>query len=71
MRINVDFSSQRNSRFGGVGVRYDLDGSWAYTTSFGNVVEIVPKKGRTLVFSSHNPKEICEIINNKTHEHNQ
>jgi len=23
-------------RFGGVGVRYGLDGSWAYTTSFGN-----------------------------------
>ncbi|UCH70691.1 MAG: hypothetical protein JSV29_01520 [Candidatus Bathyarchaeota archaeon] len=52
-------------RFGGVGVRYGLDGSWAYTTSFGNAVEIVPKKGRTFVFSSNNPEKICQIINTK------
>jgi hypothetical protein len=52
-------------RFGGVGVRYGLDGSWAYTTSFGNAVEIVPKKGRTFVFSSSNPEKICQIINTK------
>jgi hypothetical protein len=52
-------------RFGGVGVRYGLDGSWAYTTSFGNAVEIVPKKGRTFVFSSNNPERICEIVNTK------
>ena len=49
-------------RFGGVGIRYGLDGSWAYTTSFGNTVEIVPKKGRTFVFSSNNPEKICQII---------
>jgi hypothetical protein len=52
-------------RFGGVGVRYGLDGSWAYTTSFGNAVEIVPKKGRTFVFSSNNPKKICQITDTK------
>ena len=52
-------------RFGGVGVRYGRDGSWAYTTSFGNAVEIVPKKGRTFVFSSNNPEKICQIINTK------
>jgi len=56
-------------RFGGVGVRYGLDGSWAYTTSFGNAVEIVPKKGRTFVFSSNNPEKICQIINTKIHAH--
>ena len=56
-------------RFGGVGVRYGLDGSWAYTTSFGNAVEIVPKKGRTFVFSSNNPEKICQIIKTKIHEH--
>lgn len=50
-------------RFGGVGIRYGLDGSWAYTTSFGNAVEIVPKEGRTFVFSSNNPRRICQIIN--------
>lgn len=52
-------------RFGGIGVRYGLDGSWAYTTSFGNAVEIIPKKGRTFVFSSNNPGKICQIINTK------
>ena len=56
-------------RFGGVGVRYGVDGSWAYTTSFGNAVEIVPKKGRTFVFSSNNPEKICQTINTKIHAH--
>ena len=53
------------SRFGGVGVRYGFDGSHAYTTSFGNAVEIKPKKGRVFVFSSNNPDRICELINKK------
>ena len=52
-------------RFGGVGVRYGFDGSWAYTTSFGNAVEIVPTKGRTFVFSCNNPEKICQLINQK------
>ena len=49
-------------RYGGVGVRYGLDGSYAYTTSFGNAVEIIPKKDSPFVFSSNNPDEICELI---------
>ena len=53
-------------RYGGSGVRYGLDGSTAYTTSFGNAVEIVPKEGRTFVFSSESPEKICKIINAKT-----
>ena len=56
-------------RYGGVGIRYGLDGSWAYTTSFGNAVEIVPKNGRTFVFSSNNPKRICQIVNMKKPTH--
>ena len=56
-------------RFGGVGIRYGLDGSWAYTTSFGNAVEIVPKKGRTFVFSSNNPERICQIVKTKKSTH--
>ena len=52
-------------RFGGVGVRYGFDGAHGYTTSFGNAVEIKPKKGRVFVFSSNNPDKICERINNK------
>ena len=55
------------SRFGGVGVRYGFDGSWAYTTSFGNAVEIVPKEGRRFVFSSNNPQQVCQTINRRIH----
>ena len=51
-------------RYLGVGVRYGLDGSMAYTTSFANAVEVTPKVGRTFVFSSKNPDKVCEIIKN-------
>jgi len=51
-------------KYGGVGIRYCLtDRSWAYTTSFGNAVEIIRRKGRSFVFSSDNPEKICSIIN--------
>ena len=50
-------------KYWGVGVRYGTDRSFAYTTSFGNAVKIVLKKGRPFVFSSHNPQGICDIIN--------
>jgi hypothetical protein len=53
-------------RYGGVGVRYGFDGSTAYTTSFGNAVKIVPKTGRTFVFSSKSPGKICQIIKSRT-----
>jgi uncharacterized membrane protein YdbT with pleckstrin-like domain len=53
-------------RYGGIGVRYGLDGSTAYTTSFGNTVEIVPNVGRKFVFSSNNPQKICTKVKNKT-----
>ncbi len=49
-------------RYGGIGVRYGIDGSWAYTTSFGNAVKIVLQRGRPFVFSSNNPEKICNII---------
>ena len=49
-------------RYGGIGIRYGLDGSYAYTTSFGNAVEVTPREDRTFVFSSSNPHEICDII---------
>jgi len=50
-------------RYGGVGVRYGTDGSWAYTTSFGDAVKIILRSGRPFVFSSNNPEKICNIIN--------
>ena len=54
-------------RYLGVGVRYGLDGSMAYTTSFSEAVEVTPKAGRTFVFSSKKPDEVCEIIKNRMH----
>jgi len=50
-------------RYGGIGVRYGTDRSWAYTTSFGNAVKIILRKGKAFVFSSNSPEEICSIIN--------
>ncbi len=50
-------------RYGGIGVRYGIDGSWAYTTSFCDAVKIILRKGKPFVFSSNNPEEVCSIIN--------
>ena len=49
-------------RYGGIGVRYGTDGSWAYTTSLGDAVKIILRKGKPFVFSSNNPEKICNII---------
>ena len=64
--VSCQITKASFGRYGGSGVRYGFDGSTAYTTSFGNAVEIVPKEGRTFVFSSKNPEKICKIINAKT-----
>jgi len=51
------------SKYGGAGVRYCFtDHSWAYTTSFGDAVKIIRRKGKPFVFSSNNPKKLCSII---------
>jgi hypothetical protein len=52
-------------RYLGIGVRVGLDGSMAYTTSFASAVEVMPKEGRTFVFSSKDPDKVCEIINRR------
>ncbi len=49
-------------RYGGIGVRYGSDGSWAYTTSLGDAVKIIRRKGKPFVFSSNNPEKICSVI---------
>jgi hypothetical protein len=49
-------------RYLGVGVRYGFGGSIAYTTSFGDAVEVAPKIGRTFVFSSNRPDRVCEAM---------
>jgi hypothetical protein len=53
-------------RYWGIGVRYGSDGSVAYTTSFGDAVEVAPKIGRKFVFSSKRPDEVCEVIQGNT-----
>jgi hypothetical protein len=50
-------------RYSGIGLRYGVDGSLAYTTSFGDAVKVTPLKGRVFVFSSRNSQKICNIIN--------
>ncbi len=70
--LNEIVSCKQTKTFGrylGVGVRYGLDGSTAYTTSFANAVEVTPKIGRTFVFSSKNPNRVCEIITRGTLSH--
>jgi hypothetical protein len=50
-------------KYSGIGVRYGTDRSWAYTTSLGDAVKIILRKGKPFVFSSNNPEKICSIIN--------
>lgn len=50
-------------RYFGIGIRYGTDGSVAYTTSFGDAVEVAPKDGKVFVFSSKQPDQVCEAIN--------
>jgi hypothetical protein len=61
--VSCEPTTANFGKYGGVGVRYGTDNSLAYTTSFGNAVKIVLKKGRPFVFSSNSPQEICNIIN--------
>jgi len=49
-------------RYFGIGIRYGTDGSIAYTTSFGEAVEVATKNGKVFVFSSNNSDQICKII---------
>ena len=49
-------------RYGGVGIRLGTDGSWAYSTSFGHAVKVDPREGRSFVFSTENPKHVCDLI---------
>jgi hypothetical protein len=49
--------------YGGVGIRYGIDGSKAFTTSFGDAVKIRKRRGRSFVFSTNRPFEVLEYIN--------
>ena len=49
--------------YGGVGIRYGIDGSMAFTTSFGDAMKIRRRRGRSFVFSTNRPFEVLEHIN--------
>jgi hypothetical protein len=49
--------------YGRVGVGLGVDNSLAFTTSFGNAVQIMRRNGRPFVFSSKNPTKLSKIIN--------
>lgn len=49
--------------YGGVGIRFGLDGSVAYNTDFGNAVKLRFHYGRPFLFSTNNPEVICNLIN--------
>jgi len=49
-------------KYWGIGIRLGLDGSWAYTTDFGEAVKLIFQEGRPFVFSTRNPQKICNLI---------
>jgi len=49
--------------YGGIGIRFGADGSLAFTTSFGNAVKVLRKRGMPLVFSTNKPHEVSKLIN--------
>ena len=61
--VSCEHTKAPLGKYGGIGVRYCfVDHSWAYTTSFGDAVKIIHRKGRSFVFSSNNPEKLCNII---------
>ena len=49
-------------KYGGVGIRFGVDGSIAYNTDFGEAVKLTFQSGRPFVFSTRNSQEICNLI---------
>lgn len=60
----VDCRPMRSTfgRYLGVGLRLGLDGSWAYTTSFGPAVEVLRRSRRPFVVSTNRPQELCQAV---------
>jgi len=60
---SCDITKARFRTYGGVGIRFGVDGSWAYNTDFGEAVKLTFQSGRPFVFSTRNPQKICNFIN--------
>jgi len=59
---SCDITKARFRTYGGVGIRFGIDGSWAYNTDFGEAVKLTFQSGRPFVFSTRNPQKICNLI---------
>jgi hypothetical protein len=60
---SCDITKASFRTYGGVGIRFGLDGSWAYNTDFGEAVKLTFQSGRPFVFSTKYPEKICNLIN--------
>lgn len=59
---SYDITKASFRTYGGVGIRFGLDGSWAYNTDFGEAVKLTFQSGRPFLFSTRNPQKICNLI---------
>ena len=57
-----DITKAYFKNYGGVGIRFGLDGSWAYNTDFGDAVKLTLSSGRPFLFSTKNPQKICDLL---------
>ncbi|GAG99513.1 unnamed protein product [marine sediment metagenome] len=60
---SCDITKANFRTYGGVGIRFGTDGSWAYNTDFGEAVKLTFQDGRPFVFSTRNPQKVCDLIN--------
>ncbi|MEE9378370.1 MAG: hypothetical protein V3V33_10080 [Candidatus Lokiarchaeia archaeon] len=60
---SCDITKARFRTYGGVGIRFGVDGSWVYNTGFGEAVKLTFQSGRLFVFSTRKPQEIGTLIN--------
>jgi uncharacterized membrane protein YdbT with pleckstrin-like domain len=65
---SCDVTKAKFRTYGGVGIRYGLDGSWAYNTDFGEAVKLKFQYGRPFVFSTRNPQKLCNLISQLSNE---
>ncbi len=63
---SCDITKAHFRTYGGIGIRFGLDGSWAYNTDFGEAVKLTFQSGRPFLFSTRNPQKICDLIHELT-----
>ncbi len=50
---------------GGLGIMWGWDGGVGYLMTYGEAVRVIRRRGRAIVFSTHNPNAVIEVIQNK------